>query len=77
MAVISFHSLEDKRVARKFRKLGQAQAGASRLPITGELSGAGKHLTQKAIVATQCECETNPRARSALMRIFEKGDSEG
>jgi 16S rRNA (cytosine1402-N4)-methyltransferase len=56
LAVISFHSLEDRIVKNSFR--------ASPL--------AGKPLTKKVITATVEEVESNPRARSAKLRVWEK-----
>lgn len=58
LAVISFHSLEDRIVKRIFREL--------------EERGEGKVVTKKPIVPSQEELLVNPRARSAKLRIFEK-----
>lgn len=57
-AVISFHSLEDRLVKRKFLELSAA--------------GAGKILTKKPITATGDEAASNPRSRSAKLRGFER-----
>lgn len=58
IAVISFHSLEDRIVKRFFReKTKQEQAIL---------------ITKKPIVATKEEILSNPRARSAKMRILQK-----
>jgi 16S rRNA (cytosine1402-N4)-methyltransferase len=56
LAVITFHSLEDRIVKNAFR--------ASAHP--------GKPLTKKVITATNEEIESNPRARSAKLRVWEK-----
>lgn len=58
MAVISFHSLED-RIVKEFFK----QKGAS--------DGA-KILTKKPIIASAQEIAENPRSRSAKLRVIEK-----
>ena len=58
IAVISYHSLEDRRVKRAFRSL--AQSGEHSLPV------------RKAIAPTDAEIEKNPRARSAKLRILER-----
>lgn len=58
VAVISFHSLEDRIVKQAFR--------------TAEDSGEGKRVTKKPIVPGIAERARNPRARSAKLRIFEK-----
>lgn len=54
MAVISFHSLEDREVKRFFREL--------------EEGGRGTALTDKPIRPTAAEIAENPRSRSARMR---------
>lgn len=62
MAVIAFHSLEDRAVKNAFRDLKKA--------------GAGKVLTPKPITAGEEEVRANPRARSAKLRVFERKTSE-
>jgi len=58
VAVISFHSLEDRMVKRTFRAWGESDAGTV--------------LTKKPIIPTPEECNDNPRARSAKLRAFER-----
>ena len=58
LAVISFHSLEDRIVKNFFRDKNKA--------------GLGKVLTKKPIVPTAEEIARNGRARSAKLRIIEK-----
>jgi 16S rRNA (cytosine1402-N4)-methyltransferase len=58
LAVISFHSLEDKIVKETLR--------------AAEEEGVGKRITKKPIVPGRAEQKDNPRARSAKLRIFEK-----
>jgi 16S rRNA (cytosine1402-N4)-methyltransferase len=69
-AVISFHSLEDRRVKRRFRDL----AWSSSLP-PALAAKAGERvdpictpLTRKPITASDDEIAANPRARSARLR---------
>lgn len=62
VAVISFHSLEDRIVKRAFRD--------------AEDAGEGRRITKKPIVPGEMERAKNPRARSAKLRIFEKRDPE-
>jgi 16S rRNA (cytosine1402-N4)-methyltransferase len=57
LAVISFHSLEDRIVKQFFQSLPFAKA---------------KIITKRPIVADEKEIESNPRARSAKLRIVEK-----
>jgi 16S rRNA (cytosine1402-N4)-methyltransferase len=58
LAVISFHSVED----RKVKQLLRAYAG----------DGKGKQVTKKPIVPDDEELTANPRARSAKLRVIEK-----
>ncbi|MBY0538057.1 16S rRNA (cytosine(1402)-N(4))-methyltransferase RsmH [Patescibacteria group bacterium] len=58
LAIISFHSLEDRIVKHTFRNLVQAQSGVL--------------ITKRPIVASSEELKANPRARSAKLRIIQK-----
>jgi 16S rRNA (cytosine1402-N4)-methyltransferase len=76
VAVISFHSLEDRIVKRFFSAASQPWGGdprLARLPIaTAALPGAPLALVGRAIRPTQREVDANPRARSATLRIAER-----
>lgn len=63
VAVISFHSLEDRLVKTAFRRLGQAGKGEE---------AAFRVLTRKPVVPTEQETRENPRARSAKLRAARK-----
>jgi 16S rRNA (cytosine1402-N4)-methyltransferase len=63
VAVISFHSLEDRLVKTAFRR----QAGAE-----GRGGAALLALTRKPVVPTVQESRENPRARSAKLRVGKK-----
>jgi 16S rRNA (cytosine1402-N4)-methyltransferase len=69
VAVISFHSLEDRVVKRALRRLsGQCECGR-RVPVCA--CGARKVvevLTRRPLVPDEQEVEVNPRARSAKLR---------
>ncbi len=56
VAIISFHSLEDRLVKHTFADL--------------ERAGAGERLTRKPVEADGQEHAANPRARSAKLRVF-------
>lgn len=58
LAVITFHSLEDK-IVKDFIRISTAD-------------GKAKKITKKPIVASQQEVQTNSRSRSAKLRIVEK-----
>ncbi|HEX5037232.1 MAG TPA: 16S rRNA (cytosine(1402)-N(4))-methyltransferase RsmH [bacterium] len=57
MAVISYHSLEDRRVKVAFAE--------------GERAGIWKKLTKKPVVPSEDEVRENPRSRSAKLRVAE------
>lgn len=71
LAVISFHSLEDRAVKRFFAERAKAPPGNRRLP---ELTAfvPTLRLIGDAITADSSELIRNPRARSAVLRVAEK-----
>ncbi len=70
MAVISYHSLEDRRVKRFFR-YGNIE-GVPVKDYYGHLLTPWKVITRKALQPSEEEIRHNPRARSARLRIAEK-----
>jgi len=73
IAIISFHSLEDRIVKQTFNEWKQnciCPSEAMRCTCTKDYS-LGKILTKKPIMAKDDELKQNPRSRSAKMRIFE------
>jgi len=72
LVVISFHSLEDRRVKRFLRDKAQGNRLPIDLPVQYEETGAVIKLVGKAIRASKAELEVNVRARSAIMRVAEK-----
>lgn len=58
LAIITFHSIEDRIVKQTFKQLQAEEQGIV--------------ITKKPITATEEERMSNPRARSAKLRIFEK-----
>lgn len=60
ICAISFHSLEDRTVKHTFRSLAQGP-DATLVP-----------LTKKPILPSDEECQANPRARSAKLRVAER-----
>ncbi len=73
LAIITFHSLEDRIVKTAFREKEKGCTCPSEYPVClcGNKS-AGKVITRKPILPSEKELEENPRARSAKLRIFEK-----
>ena len=76
LAVISFHSLEDRIVKRFFAQASQPFGGDPRLARlairTDALPGAPLKLLGRAIRASDAEVAANPRARSATLRVAER-----
>ncbi len=72
-AVISFHSLEDRKVKEAFRALVGACRCPPGLPVCA-CGGQGDFalVNKKAISASEAEVEANPRSRSAHLRVVEK-----
>ena len=73
VAVISFHSLED-RLVKNFFKKGSFTDDEDPNPFEQieKLSPPLKVISKKPIVATAAETKQNPRARSAKLRVAEK-----
>ncbi|HEX7403476.1 MAG TPA: 16S rRNA (cytosine(1402)-N(4))-methyltransferase, partial [Usitatibacter sp.] len=73
LAVVSFHSLEDRVVKKFIRDQSTADTFPRGVPVrardlpTPQLSAVGK-----AIKASDDEVQRNPRARSAVLRVAEK-----
>lgn len=64
VCVIAFHSLEDRIVKQTFRHLASGVNPVLSL------------LTKKPVVASESECDSNPRARSAKLRVAQRQRSE-
>lgn len=74
LAVISFHSLEDRIVKLFMRKLvkGESDNMPRNLPIRHQAFEPRIKLIGKAQFASDEETRANPRSRSAVMRVAEK-----
>jgi 16S rRNA (cytosine1402-N4)-methyltransferase len=70
LVVISYHSLEDRLVKNFFRS-GNIQ-GTQEKDFYGNIESDIVAISRKPIVASEEEIESNPRARSAKLRIGEK-----
>ncbi len=73
LAVITFHSLEDRVVKQTFQRLAGKCSCPPRIPQC--VCGAAKRveiLTKKPVVATEAEQFENPRSRSAKLRACRK-----
>jgi 16S rRNA (cytosine1402-N4)-methyltransferase len=73
LAVISFHSLEDRVVKRTLRRLSGRCECDPRLPrCECGARRAVEILTRRPVAPSERETEENPRARSAKLRAAEK-----
>ena len=72
LAVISFHSLEDRMVKRFIRRQAQGDLLPRGMPITGEQQNIRMRSVGRAQRPTQLEIDENPRSRSAVLRVAEK-----
>jgi 16S rRNA (cytosine1402-N4)-methyltransferase len=74
LAVVSFHSLED-RIVKRFMRDQSIDTLPKRLPLrSAELPRPKLTLVGKPIKASDEEAAANPRARSAVMRVAERLD---
>lgn len=80
LVVISFHSLEDRVVKRFIREAACPDKLPSRLPVRDEevrrLIRPKLRLVGKAIRPKESELVVNPRARSAVMRVAERVNTD-
>jgi 16S rRNA (cytosine1402-N4)-methyltransferase len=73
LAVISFHSLEDRLVKEYFRQESKDCLCPPRQPVcTCGHKASIKEITRRPITPSEQETSQNPRARSAKLRVAEK-----
>ncbi|MCA3436823.1 MAG: 16S rRNA (cytosine(1402)-N(4))-methyltransferase RsmH [Rhodobacter sp.] len=73
LAVVTFHSLEDRIVKQFFLQRSGGQANANRhAPATGADAPRFTLLTRRAIVPDDQELAENPRSRSARLRVAQR-----
>lgn len=76
-AVISFHSLEDRRVKEAFRIFESPCVCPREFPVcVCERKPIGKSITRKPILAGPDEIRRNKRSKSAKLRVFERNEAE-
>ncbi|MCI9282441.1 MAG: 16S rRNA (cytosine(1402)-N(4))-methyltransferase RsmH [Lachnospiraceae bacterium] len=77
LSIITFHSLEDRIVKNRFRENENPCQCPPEFPVC--VCGRrrkGRVVTRKPIVPTHKETEENPRAKSAKLRVFERGENK-
>ena len=73
LAVISFHSLEDRIVKRFLRQQVRPDSLPEKLPVkAADLPAPRLRIIGKPVRASAAELSVNPRARSAMLRVAEK-----
>ena len=72
LVVISFHSLEDRLVKHFMRTHTRSPQLPKRLPVVDETQTPPLKLVGKAIRPSKEELASNPRSRSAIMRVAER-----
>lgn len=71
IAIITFHSLEDRIVKEKFNEWCRGCTCPKEFPVC-VCGNKPKGKTLKALTPSDKELEINPRARSSRLRVFEK-----
>ncbi|WP_375281685.1 16S rRNA (cytosine(1402)-N(4))-methyltransferase RsmH [Pseudooctadecabacter sp.] len=76
LAVVTFHSVEDRMVKRFFQQRAGTTGNANRYaPALAEETPAFRIVTKKAVGPDADELEANPRARSAKLRVATRTDA--
>lgn len=72
IAIITFHSLEDRIVKNTFKKLENPCTCPPNMPCTCGKKPVVRIITKKPVLPSKEEIETNSRSRSAKLRVAEK-----
>ena len=73
IAIISFHSLEDRVIKQTFKALAKSCICPPDLPYCRcDTKASLKIVTRKSVMASQDEVDLNPRSRSARLRVAER-----
>lgn len=73
LAIITFHSLEDKIVKHTYEEMQGKCTCPKDFPVcVCNYVSYGKILNKKPIISSEEEIKENPRARSAKLRVFER-----
>ena len=75
LAVITYHSLED-RLVKNFMRTGNVE-GRQEKDFFGRVNTPWRVITGKVIVPSAAEVELNPRSRSAKLRVAERIKEQG
>jgi 16S rRNA (cytosine1402-N4)-methyltransferase len=72
LVVISFHSLEDRRVKQFMQRHSTVDPALASLPVVPESARPRLRLVGKKVRPSKEELARNPRARSAILRVAER-----
>lgn len=73
LAVISFHSLEDRKVKSSFYRFENPCVCPTDLPVCScQRRAIGRRVTKKPVIPSDREILMNPRSRSAKLRVVER-----
>ncbi|MCR8969164.1 16S rRNA (cytosine(1402)-N(4))-methyltransferase RsmH [Facklamia sp. 7083-14-GEN3] len=72
MAVITFHSLEDRLVKQMFKQVSTLPETPRNLPVLTNQQAEYRLINRKPILPSKEELESNNRSRSAKLRIIER-----
>ena len=72
LAIITFHSLEDRIVKQGFRAMSTSMVAPPGMASLGDKRARVKQVHRKPVVPESAEIQANPRSRSAKLRVVEK-----
>lgn len=75
LAVISFHSLEDRKVKQFMQAHSKVPAALARLPLREDQLPKPLLTHTQRIKPSAAEIAANPRARSAVLRVCQRTDA--
>ncbi len=75
LAVVSFHSLEDRIVKNFLVERAKASGGSRHLPVIAQAAPSFHILTKRPVTPDEDEVAANPRARSAKLRAAERTEA--
>ena len=75
LAVVSFHSLEDRIVKTFIAERSKSGGGSRHLPEVAPAAPSFRSLTRRPAIPGEAEIASNPRARSAKLRAAERTDA--
>jgi 16S rRNA (cytosine1402-N4)-methyltransferase len=75
LAVVSFHSLEDRIVKNFLVERGKSGGGSRHLPELAQAQPSFRILTKRPVTPGDDEVRNNPRARSAKLRAAQRTDA--